>query len=176
VELVHHWPGVESLIAVEEALGPVASKPSRFFDPDNEDRPAVVQLDFHRASGFERPSHAEYARLVREQVDQAEAKAAAERREKGINLVGRKAVLRQHWGHSPDTREPRRGLSPRVSCRNRRVRIEALRCNQAFGDQFRGARADHLAGRDAMFPSGTRWLCRHAGLTCAELGATAPPS
>jgi len=176
VDRVHIWPGVESLTAIELDVPLVASKPSRFFDPDNADLPDVVQLDFRRAPGFEGMSHALYAKLVREHVDQAVAKAAAERLEKGIQLVGRKGVLRQHWSHSPNTREPRRRLSPRVACRNKWARIEALQRNQAFLDHYRGARADHLAGRDAVFPPGTWWLCRFAGLKSAKLGATAPPS
>jgi hypothetical protein len=176
VDRVHVWPGVESLTAIELDVPLVASKPARFFDPDNDDLPDVVQLHFRRAPGFESLTHAEYAKLVGEQVAQAQAKAAEERREKGIKLLGRKAVLRQHWSHSPNTREPRRGLSPRVACRNKWARIEALQRNRAFLDQYRGARADHLAGRDAVFPYGTWWLCRYAGLTCAELGATAPPT
>jgi hypothetical protein len=56
------------------------------------------------------------------------------------------------------------------------ARIEALQRNKAFLDQYRGARADHLAGRKGLFPPGTWWLCRFAGLKCAESGATAPPS
>jgi hypothetical protein len=85
-------------------------------------------------------------------------------------------VLRQHWNDSPNTRDPRRGLSPRVARKNKWARIEALQRNQAFLDHHRGARADHLASRHALFPPGTWWLCRYAGLTCAELGSTAPPS
>ena len=109
-------------------------------------------------------------------MDQAVAKAAQERREKGIKLVGRKGVLGQQWNHSPSMREPRRGLSPRVACRNKWARIEALQRNRAFLDQYRAARADHLAGREAIFPSGTWWLCRFAALKSAEVVATAPPS
>lgn len=176
VDRVHVWPGVESLTAIEEDLHLVASKPARFFDQDNVDLPDVVQLGLRRAPGFERLPHADYVRLVREHVDQAVAKAAADRREKGIQLVGRKGVLNQRWSASPNTREPRRGLSPRVACRNKWARIEALQRNQAFLDQYRGARAEHLTGRNAIFPPGTWWLCRYAGLTRAELGATAPPT
>jgi putative transposase len=176
VDRVHVWPGVGSLTAIEMDVPLVASKPARFFDPDNADLPDVVQLGFRRAPGFEGLSHAQYAKLVCEQVDQAVAKAAEERRRKGLKLVGRKGVLRQHWSHSPNTREPRRGLSPRVACRNKWARIEALQRDRVFLDQYRGARAEHLAGRDAIFPPGTWWLCRYAGVTCAELGATAPPS
>jgi hypothetical protein len=176
VEKVRHWPGVESLAAIEENLPLVASKPARFFDPDNANLPAVVQLHFRRAPGFEGLSHERYGKLLRDQVAIAEATARAERLEKGIRLVGRKAVLRQHWNDSPNTYEPRRGLSPRVACTNKWARIEALQRNQSFLDGYRGARADHLAGRYALFPAGTWWLCRYAGLKSAELGATAPPS
>jgi len=121
-------------------------------------------------------SHVQYAKLLRDNVDQAEAMAAAERLEKGIRIVGRKAVLRQHWRASPNTREPRRGLSPRVACKNKWARIEALQRNQVFLDLYRAARADHLAGHEALFPPGTWWLCRFAGLRAEESGATAPPS
>jgi hypothetical protein len=176
VEKVHHWPGVESLTAIEQNLPLVASKPVRFFDHDNLELPDVVQLHLRRAPGFEQLSHQDYAKLVREKVDYAVAKAADARREKGIKLVGRKDVLRQQWRHSPSNREPRRGLSPRVACRNKWARIEALQRNRAFVDDYRGARDDQLAGRQAIFPPGTWWLCRYAGLTAAELGATAPPS
>ena len=71
---------------------------------------------------------------------------------------------------------PRRGLSPRVACKNTWARIEALQRNQAFIDRYSEARADHLAGREAIFPSGTWYLHRFADVKCAELGATAPPS
>jgi hypothetical protein len=176
VEKVHHWPGVESLTAIEQDLPLAASKPPRFFDQDNGDLPDGVQLELCRAPGFEKLSHDQYAELVREQVNQAVAKAAELRREKGIKLLGRKEVLRQHWSHGPSTREPRRGLSPRVACRNKWARIEALRRNQAFLNQYRSARDELLAGREAVFPPGTWWLCRYAGLTSADVGATAPPT
>ena len=53
---------------------------------------------------------------------------------------------------------------------------KALQRNQAFIDRYREARADQLAGQEATFPAGTWWLHRFAGVKCAELGATAPPS
>jgi hypothetical protein len=176
VEKVHHWPGVESLSAIQKSSPLVASKPARFFDRANGDLPDVIQLSFRRAPGFEGLSHEQYAKLLRDQVAHAEAAAKAERLQKGIRLVGRNAVLTQHWNDSPNTYESRRGLSPRVACRNKWARIEALQRNQAFLDSYRGARADHLAGRDALFPPGTWWLCRYAGLKSAGTGATALPS
>ena len=176
VERVHHWPGVESLTAIDRNLPLTASKPIRFFDSKNGDLPNAIDLHFQRAPGLENLSHVEYSKLLRDKVAEAEKKAAAERREKGIKLLGRRAVLRQHWNAGPGTREPRRGLSPRVACKNTWARVEALQRNQAFIDRYREARADHLAGRQAVFPAGTWWLHRFAGVKCAELDATAPPS
>jgi putative transposase len=63
VDRVHVWPGVESLTAIELDVPLVASKPARFFDPDNDDLPDVVQLHFRRAPGFERLSHEQYAKF-----------------------------------------------------------------------------------------------------------------
>ena len=124
----------------------------------------------------DRETNNEYSKLLRDRVGEAEEKAATERREKGIKLLGRRGVLQQHWNSRPGTRAPRRGLSPRVACKNTWARVEALQRNQAFIDRYREARADHLAGREAIFPAGTWWLHRFAGVKCAELGATAPPS
>jgi hypothetical protein len=176
VERVHHWPGVESLTAIDHNLPLTATKPIRFFDPENGDLPDVIDLHLRRAPGFERLSHVEYSKLLRDEVAEAEEKAAAERREKGIKLLGRRGVLSQHWNARPGTREPRRGLSPRVACKNTWARIEALQRNQVFIDRYRDARANHLAGREAVFPAGTWWLHRFAGVKRAEASATAPPS
>jgi putative transposase len=176
VDRVHHWPGVESMTAINKNAPLVATKPRAFFDQANSSLPDIAQLHLRRAPGFETLSHEEYSQLVSENVAQAEAKAIAERREKGIRIVGRKVVLQQPCNESPNTKEPRRGISPRVACKNKWARIEALQRNHAFIDEYRLARADHLAGREAAFPLGTWWLCRFAGLKCAEVGATAPPS
>jgi hypothetical protein len=91
VERVHHWPGVESLTAIDHDVPLTATKPIRFFDPENGDLPDVIDLHFRRAPGFERLSHVEYSKLLRDRVAEAEEKAAAERREKGIKLLGRGA-------------------------------------------------------------------------------------
>jgi hypothetical protein len=177
VEKVHHWPGVESLTAIELNKPLTATKPIRFFDPENDDLPDAIALHFRRAPSYENLSQAEYSKLLHDKVAEAEQKAAAERREKGLKLLGRKGVSSQPWSDCPGTHEPRRKLSPRVACKNTWARVEALERNQSFIDRYREARADHLAGREAIFPAGTWWLHRFAGVKCADAdaGATAPP-
>jgi multisubunit Na+/H+ antiporter MnhG subunit len=111
VERVHHWPGVESLTVIDHNVPLTATKPIRFFDPENSDLPDVIDLHFRRAPGFEHLSHVEYAKLLRDKVAEAERKAAAERREKGIKLLGRKsraAGSRHAWR----ARTPGRGSRP----------------------------------------------------------------
>ena len=49
IEKVFHQPGIESLTAIRECLPLVASKPSRFFDPNHCDLPGLVQPSFCRA-------------------------------------------------------------------------------------------------------------------------------
>ncbi len=90
--------------------------------------------------------------------------------------VGRATILKQHWNAKPGSREPRRGLSPRLACKNKWARIEALQRNKAFIEQYRDARNEKLAGRDVVFPAGTWWLHRFAGVKRAEPEATAPPA
>src|SRR5512142_467376 len=64
VEKVHHWPGVECLSNIIKDLPLTATKPRRFFDPENTDLPEVVELRLVRAPGFEHLDHAQYSKLV----------------------------------------------------------------------------------------------------------------
>jgi hypothetical protein len=66
-------------------------------------------------------------------------------------------------------------MSPRVACKNKWARIEALQRNKAFIEQHRDARNEKLAGRDVIFPAGTWWLHRFAGVKRADPEA-GPPS
>jgi putative transposase len=169
VEKVRHWPGVDSFTAIERRTPLVASKPTRFFRQENEQLPDVVTLELVRPPGWEKMDHADWVALLRQRVTAVEAQAAAERAAKGTRIVGRRAVRKQRWWDRPSTREPRRELSPRLACRDKWRRIEAIRRNRAFIDAYRAARALFVAGVRVCFPAGTFWLARFA---CVE---RAPP-
>jgi hypothetical protein len=176
VDKVHHWPGVESLTAIDHDVPLVATKPLRFFDQNKQDLPELVELRLARAPGFEHLSREEFAKLLRDEIAKAEKAAADERKEKGMTVVGRIAVLKQHWNAKPTSREPRRGMSPRVACKNKWARIEALPRNKAFIEQYRDARNAKLAGQDVTLPAGTWWLHRFAGVKRGDPDANAPPA
>ncbi len=58
-------------------------------------------------------------------------------------------------------------MSPRVACRNKWRRIEALCRLKSFVADYRDAWQRYREGqRDVLFPHGTYWLRVYAGVTC----------
>jgi hypothetical protein len=101
---------------------------------------------------------AELARRIAE----VEEQHARERMQTGRRVLGRRSVLRQSWRDTPNTREPRRNLRPRVAARDKLERIATLRRNKEWQALYRSARLRWLAGFDVEFPFGTYWLRRFA--------------
>jgi len=169
VESAHHWPGVTSLRFLIHGTPLVASRPRHFFR-DEGSMPDTVTLQFSRPKGFEDLTAAQFASLVTERIRELEAKVANERRRTGAPILGRRAVLKQRWSARPTTREPRRGLDPRVAARSRWSRIEALLRNKIFRDAYAAARTNFQRGvRDVLFPAGTYWLRRFANAVCVPV-------
>ncbi len=65
--------------------------------------------------------------------------------------------------------EPRRNMRPKIAAKNTWARIEALQRDRQFVADYRVARTAWLAGLPAVFPAGTYWLQRFAGVTVAPL-------
>jgi putative transposase len=106
--------------------------------------------------------------LLRERIASVEHKAAEERAERGTRVLGVKAILRQPWSDRPGSREPRRRLSPRVACKNLWRRIETLARNKRWLAAHRASRERLRDGLEALFPPGTYWLRRFAGVRCQD--------
>ena len=112
----------------------------------------------------------EFASLINDKIRALEQAIADERRRSRTPVLGRRAVLKQRWSDRPSTREPRRGLDPRVAARSKWSRIEALLRNKAFRDAYAAARTSFQRGvRDVLFPAGTYWLRRFASAVCMPL-------
>ena len=132
--------------------------------------PDTVTLSFARPKEFEHLTARQFASLVTEKIRELEAKVASERRRSGTPVLGRRGVLKQRWSDRPTTREPRRGLDPRVAARSQWSRIEALLRNKSFRDAYVAARTSFQRGvRDVLFPAGTYWLRRFANAVCVPL-------
>jgi putative transposase len=159
VDRVHHWPGVNGLSALLHQRPLVARRPRQFFRAAGT-MPARVVLALVIPPELGDPD--EVRRQLRDRVAAEEDRLARERQRVGARVLGRRAILRQSWRASPASREPRRGLRPRIAARSVWSRVEALRRCRVFLSEYRAARAAWLAGRDAAFPLGTYWLRRFA--------------
>jgi putative transposase len=167
VERAHHWPGASSLRANLRGRALHASRPLRFFRRDG-DLPESVTLECIRPPGYESLTQEAWRALLAGKIREVEAAAALSRANRGFRILGRARVLRQRPTDRPASREPRRQLSPRVASLNKWARIEALRRNKTFVAAYQHARILWQAGLDALFPVGTYWLRRFAGVPVTQ--------
>lgn len=164
VDRVHHWPGVNGLVALLSGRSLRAQRPMHFFRKDGHMPEAVeMQLTIPPELGSETEVLAE----LRERVQAVEAAHEEDRRRTGGRVLGRRAVLRQSWRAYPSSVEPRRTLRPQVATRSKWARIEALLRNRVFIQDYMRARAAWLDGVLVTFPPGTYWLRRFANVKVA---------
>jgi REP element-mobilizing transposase RayT len=152
------WPGLWSaphLIGGAAALE--VKRPTSFYDAEG-DMPASVSLQLCPPPGFENDEG--FVPTLEARVRVAEDAAAFEMGLAGRSFMGPRRVLAQSPFARPRSGEPRRQLKPRVACRNKWKRIEALQRLGAFVAAYRAALEAWRAGdRTALFPRGT-WLMR----------------
>lgn len=161
VDVVHHWPGVNGLVALLAGRPLRATRPLHFFRrggplPDTHELPLTLPAELG-------PADAVLSEL-RDRVRAVELERAEERARTGRRILGRRAVLTQSWRDSPTTVEPRRNLHPRVASRCKWARMEALMRNRAFESDYASARERWTSGISAVFPPGTYWLQRFAAV------------
>ena len=98
-----------------------------------------------------------------------EAAVRAQRAKARRRFVGAAAVRAQRPTDSPTTREPRRGLSPRVACRDKWRRIELLQRLKSFVPRYKDALLAWTQGlRDTVFPPGVYLMRVRFDVCCAE--------
>jgi putative transposase len=156
VNEVHCWPGPKTVQAFLDGRTLKARRPWFLFRSDGE-MPEEVELTFDIPEAI--GDHAEIVERVRAGIAEVEASV-----DKNRPIVGRRRVLRQSWRESPTSREPRRGIRPRVAARCEWKRREALQRNKKFQTAYRDARAAWLAGIPVTFPFGTYWLRKYANV------------
>lgn len=163
VERADQWPGASSLRANLEGDTISVRRPWRFFRKDG-GMPESLSISCRRPPGLEGLHRDEWRGRLREAIRTVERMAAGERRALGKSVLGRQQVLRQRPASRPNSPEPRRGLNPRVSASSKWARMEAIQRNKVFLAAYRVARNLWQAGKQAVFPQGTYWLQRFAGV------------
>jgi len=164
VDRVDHWPGVNGLSALLNGRVIRARRPAHYFRPDG---PMPVEVTLHLTLPPELGDPEPILRAVRDGVAAIETEQATLRARAGRRVLGRRRILRQSWRDSPTTREPRRELNPRIAARSKWLRIETLLRNKSFVAAYRAARIAWLSGLATVFPPGTYWLRRFAGVPIA---------
>ena len=168
VRYAAEWPGLWSDPSLIGGPPLVARRPSVYFDKDGP-MPAEASLRLTPPPGFE--GDGTLVETLRRRLIEAEEAAAAELERENRSFLGAVRVRAQKPTTRPAPGEPRRELSPRVACRAKWKRIEALQRLAEFGRAYREALASWRSGvRDVMFPAGT-WLMRvlHS-VPCGECG------
>jgi putative transposase len=130
----------------------VIARPSEFF---SDDMPEHVWLEL-----VPPPLQGDVASALDEQLAERIDAVEQQLAKGGSKPMGMAAVLRQHWNESPTTREPRRGLVPRIAARCAAVRIAAIVELQKWVEVYRTALACFRDGqREVEWPPGTYRMC-----------------
>ena len=163
------WPGLRRAWPSKPL---VFRKPSKFFRGQEQGGrwPAQAVLELHRPPGYEELADDELAGLIEGIIEAREETFRRQYDADGRSFMGRRRVLEQSRYDRPRTREPRFGISPRVACRNKWLRIERLRANKRWSGEYLAALTHWCDGaRDVTFPAGTYQMRVVHGVTCASL-------
>lgn len=165
VRRARDWPGAISLPSDMNTTPEEIRRSSGFFrDHGPVPSSAMLELSIPPVLTGESGVIRRLDRMVRERERELQQRAQAQ----GMRFLGRRQVLRQSpWGRPRDA-EPRRGLNPRVACRDKWKRIETLQRLKEFLADYREARQRYLDGdTEVRFPVGTYWLRVRLGVMCA---------
>ena len=155
------WPGLWSPLGRIGAGSWEVKRPDHFFRKGS-GKPETASLELVPPPGFSDVS--DLRRRLEEALEERERLAADGRR-----FLGVRKVLAQKPFSRAARAEPRRGLNPRVACRDKWRRIEALHRLQSFLSDYRAAwRAFKAGDRTAVFPAGTYGLAETYGVSCAS--------
>jgi hypothetical protein len=90
-------------------------------------------------------------------------------RREGRRFMGVEEVLKQKCSASPRTQGSHRNMNPRVACKNKWGRIEAIARNREFLAQYYKALASWKKTKDpqTVFPAGTYAMRIYNGVKCS---------
>jgi hypothetical protein len=92
----------------------------------------------------------------------------AELRAKGRRFMGLQKLAKQDWNRAAVSFEERFALTPKVAASSVWQRLAQLRRDREWEREYAAARAQWLAGAPVVFPAGTYWLRRFAGVAVAQ--------
>jgi len=160
------WPGANSLLGDIDGESEVVQRPEGFFRNDGP-VPENASLQMVSPAAFE-GTRAESLASLRELILEREQEVQDQAKQEGWCFLGVRRILAQSPFSRPSSREPRRGLNPRVASRDKWQRIEALQRLKGFLDTYRAALKRYVDGdRTTVFPFGTYGMRVWFGVPCS---------
>jgi len=160
------WPGLWSAPSRIGAGARLVKRPEHYFRKDGP-TPPTARLELTCPAGFD--SVEELRERLTEELTRREDQAARDLAAEGRSFLGVRKVLAQSPLARPATREPRRGLKPRVASRDKWKRLEAIGRLKSFLAEYREAWCAFMGGaRGAVFPEGTYWMRVTCGVACTS--------
>jgi REP element-mobilizing transposase RayT len=161
------WPGLWSDPDRIGAAEIEVRRPDHFFSKTRSALPEKLGLELTAPPAF--ACAVDFRTRVIAALAAIEREAARKFAVRGF--LGAAGVLAQKPTARPRSRELRRGLNPRIACRDKWKRIEALQSAKAFIRDYRAAWKARRAGDlTAVFPAGTYLLRVLHGVPCASAG------
>lgn len=139
-------------------------RPDWLFDPDG-DMPEELTLTLERPPIFSDRSDDELCELLKDAVLTREKKYQNEFRRSNRRFMGAEKLRRQRWNRAPQSFEERFTRAPRIAASSAWMVLAELQRDREWERRYAAERALVLAGKDAVFPPGTYWLRRFAGVT-----------
>jgi len=163
--LVSHgnqWPGLR----VCQGGRNVAWRPNFYF---LENGKAEKKVEFTMTVAPVGGAPGEALKRIQAAVTEAEKRIRAEFKRDRRAFTGARAVKAQSYFDSPQSLEPRRGLSPRLATKDKELRRDSIARMKAFVCAYREALKSWCAGvRDVVFPFGTYHMAVHHHVYCDE--------
>ncbi len=164
------WPGLWSAPAQLGAAAIEFRRPGWFFRKKGKTAlPGVARLRLVTPPGL--GSVEDFRREVVSALQAIERQAAADLATAHREFLGVRRVQAQSPFGTPPRSEPRRGLNPRIACRDPEKRIQALQQLVAFLRDYRRAfQRWRERAASVVFPHGTYLMRVLHGATCAAPG------
>lgn len=166
VKWSHQWPGFTTY-GWRFGESRKFKRPAWFFDASG-NMPDEVELTLQRPPIYPELSDDELFEKLMTEVRREEKVQQNERRRENLRFMGIKKLQQQRWNRAPQSFEERFSQAPGVVASSKWLLLAELQRDRDWERRYALAREDLLAGKRAVFPSGTYWLKRFAGVTVEE--------
>lgn len=167
VKWSHQWPGF-STAGWHFGETRTYQRPTWFFDVDG-DMPETASLTLSRPPICPELDGEALFNELQAAIRRTERKLQAKLRAMGRRFMGLRKLAKQGWNQVARNFEERFQQTPKVATGSRWLRLAQLQRDREWEREYAVARERWLAGDAAVvFPAGTYWLRRFAGVAVAE--------